>query len=107
MSQKIKDQKIKDFFKRSVSITEIEEVLSFKPDTLIGIDNVSAESLREINIRTIEDLAAKNAENPPEIRGILPKMITKWIKIAQVLEKAVKEQLKAQKKILMIGLGRF
>ncbi|MHA1257015.1 MAG: ADP-ribosylation factor-like protein, partial [Promethearchaeota archaeon] len=99
-----KDEKIKDFFKRSVIINEIEEVLSFKPDTLIGIDKVSAESLREINIRTVEDLAAKNAENPPEIRGILPKMVTKWIKIAQVLEKAVKEQLKAQKKILMIGL---
>ena len=104
MSLKNKDEKIKDFFKRSVIINEIEEVLSFKPDTLIGIDKISADSLREINIRTIEDLAGKNAENPPEIRGILPQMITKWIKIAQVLEKAVKEQLKAQRKLLMIGL---
>jgi len=104
MSSKNKDEKIKDFFKRTVIINEIEEVLSFKPDTLIGIDNVSAESLQEINIRTIEDLAGRNAENPPELRGILPQMITKWIKIAQVLEKAVREQLKAQKKILMIGL---
>lgn len=104
MSLKNKDEKIKDFFKRSVVINEIEEVLSFKPDTLIGIDKVSAESLREINIRTIEDLAGRNAENPPEIRGILPQMITKWIKIAQVLEKAVREQLKAQKKLLLIGL---
>jgi len=104
MSSKNKDEKIKDFFKRTVIINEIDEVLSFKPDTLIGIDNVSAESLQEINIRTIEDLAGRNAENPPELRGILPQMITKWIKIAQVLEKAVREQLKAQKKILMIGL---
>ena len=104
MSQKIKDEKIKDFFKRSVIINEIGEVLSFKPDTLIGIDNISAESLRDINIRTIEDLAVKNADQPPEARDILPRMISKWIKIAQVLEKAVKEQLKAQKKILMIGL---
>ena len=104
MSQKMKDEKIKDFFKRTVIINEIDEVLSFKPDTLIGIDKVSAESLREINIKTIEDLAVKKADQPPEVRGILPQMISKWIKIAQVLEKAVKEQLKAQKKILMIGL---
>lgn len=104
MSLNNKDEKIKDFFKRSVIINEIDEVLSFKPDTLIGIDKVSAESLREINIITIEDLAGRNAENPPEIRGILPQIFSKWIKIAQVLEKAVKEQLKAQKKILMIGL---
>jgi len=104
MSLNNKDEKIKDFFKRSVIISEIDEVLSFKPDTLIGIDKISADSLREINIRTIEDLAGRNAENPPEIRGILPQIFTKWIKIAQVLEKAVKEQLKAQKKILMIGL---
>ncbi len=104
MSLKNKDEKIKDFFKRSVIINEMDEVLSFKPDTLIGIDKISSDSLREINIRTIEDLAGKNAENPPEIRDILPKMITKWIRIAQVLEKAVKEQLKAQKKLLMIGL---
>ena len=104
MSLKNKDDKIKDFFKRSVIINEIDEVLSFKPDTLIGIDKISGDSLREINIRTIEDLAGKSTENPPEIRDILPQMITKWIKIAQVLEKAVKEQLKAQKKLLMIGL---
>lgn len=98
------NDKIKDFFKRSVIINEIDEVLSFKPDTLIGIDKISGDSLREINIRTIEDLAGKSTEKPPEIRDILPQMITKWIKIAQVLEKAVKEQLKAQKKLLMIGL---
>jgi GTPase SAR1 family protein len=104
MSLKNKDEKIKDFFKSKIIINEIEEVLSFKPDTLIGIDKVSAESLREINIRTIEDLAGRNAENPPEIRDVLPQMIAKWIKIAKVLEKAVKEQLKAQKKLLMIGL---
>ncbi len=78
MSLKNKDEKIKDFFKRSVIINEIEEVLSFKPDTLIGIDNVSAESLREINIRTIEDLAGKIvdvgrkvAANPPDHKAIL------------------------------------
>ena len=104
MSQKIKDQIIKDFFKSNVIINEIEEVLSFKPDTLIGIDKISGDALREKNIKTLEDLASLNAENPLEIKTIMPQMINKWIKIAQVVEKAVKEQIRAQKKLLMIGL---
>ncbi len=101
MSEKIK--KIKDFFKSNVIISEIEEVMEFKPDTLIGIDNVSGDTLRENNIKTIQDLA-NLAEKPPEISGILPQIFIKWCKIAKVLEKAVKEQIKAHKKILMIGL---
>ncbi len=101
MSEKIK--KIKDFFKSNVIISEIEEVMEFKPDTLIGIDNVSGDTLREKNIKTIQDLA-NLAEKPPEISGILPQIVIKWCKIAKVLEKAVKEQIKAHKKILMIGL---
>jgi len=104
MSQKIIDDKIKDFFKSNVVINEIEEVLAFKPDALIGIDNITGDSLREKNIKSIENLAGLNVENPPEIRGIMPQLVVKWIKIAQVLEKAVKAQLKSQKKILMIGL---
>ena len=101
MSEKIK--KIKDFFKSNVIISEIEEVMEFKPDTLIGIDKISSDTLRENNIKTIQDLA-NLADNPPEISGILPQIVTKWCKIAKVLEKAVKEQIKAHKKILMIGL---
>lgn len=104
MSQKIIDDKIKDFFKSNVVINEIEEVLAFKPDALIGIDNITGDSLREKNIKSIENLAGLNVENPPEVRGIMPQLVVKWIKIAQVLEKAVKAQLKSQKKILMIGL---
>lgn len=96
--------KIKEFFKSNVIITELEEVLRFKPDTLIGIDQISAEKLKENNINTIQDLANIPEDNPPEIKGILPKIIIKWIKIAKVLEKAVGEQLKAHKKLLMIGL---
>jgi len=96
--------KIKEFFKRNVIITELEEVLRFKPDTLIGIDQISAEKLMENDINSIQDLANIPEENPPEIKGLLPSILTKWIKIAKVLEKAVGEQLKAHKKLLMIGL---
>ncbi|TFG04687.1 MAG: hypothetical protein EU539_10350 [Promethearchaeota archaeon] len=104
MSQNNKEQKIKDFFKSSAIINEFEEVLSFRPDTLIGIDNVSAEALKEHDIDTIQDLADLDLVNPPEIRSIPEPILTKWIKIANVLEKLVKEKIKAQKKILMIGL---
>jgi GTPase SAR1 family protein len=104
MSEINKDQKIKDFFKSNVIINELEEVLGFRPDTLIGIDNVSAEALKEHRINSIQDLANLNVESPPEIRSIPKPIVTKWIKIAQVLEKAVTAQLKAQKKILLIGL---
>jgi len=104
MSEIDKDQKIKDFFKSNVIINELEEVLGFRPDTLIGIDNVSAQALKEHRINNIQNLADLKVESPPEIRSIPEAIVLKWIKIAQVLEKAVTAQLKSQKKLLMIGL---
>jgi len=104
MSREDELSKIKEFFKSNVIITELEEVLRFKPDTLIGIDQISAEKLKNNNIDTIQDLANIPEDDPPEIQGILPKILNKWIKIAKVLEKAVGEQLKAHKKLLLIGL---
>ena len=104
MSEIDKEQKIKDFFKSNVIINELEEVLGFRPDTLIGIDNVSADALKEHRIKSIQDLANLKVESPPEIRSIPEQIVIKWIKIAKVLEKAVTAQLKAQKKLLMIGL---
>ncbi|MFX1324976.1 MAG: ADP-ribosylation factor-like protein, partial [Promethearchaeota archaeon] len=50
------------------------------------------------------DLASLSVSDLPEIKDILPSMLQKWIKISQVIQKAVKEQLKKHKKILMIGL---
>lgn len=97
-------QKIRDFFKSNVIINEVGEVLDFKPDTLFGIDKISAEKLRKSNIKTILHLASLDADHPPQIRDVLPQILVKWIKVAKVLEKAVKEQLKAQKKLLLIGL---
>ncbi|MHA1436030.1 MAG: ADP-ribosylation factor-like protein [Promethearchaeota archaeon] len=104
MSKEDNLERIKDFFKTNVIINELEDILNFKPDTLIGIDKISADNLRNAAINSIQDLANLNPESPPQIKNILPQMMIKWIKIAQVLEKAVKEQLKEQKKILMIGL---
>lgn len=103
MSKANNIQKIKDFFKSNVIINEVREVLDFKPDTLFGIDKISAEKLKESNIKTILDLASINVDDPPKV-DVLPQILIKWIKVAKVLEKAVKEQLKAQKKLLLIGL---
>lgn len=97
-------KKITDFFKSSVFVAEIEDVLKFKPDSLIGIDAISAESLAEERIYTVEDLANISVDSLPEVKGILPQILSKWVKIAKIVEKGVKEQIKAHKKLLMIGL---
>ncbi len=95
---------IKDFFKRSVIISELDEALKFKPDTLIGIDKISSEKLIDNNVNNIEELAHLSLESLPSIKEIPNKILTKWVKIAQVLEKAIKEKTRTHKKILMIGL---
>jgi len=95
---------IKDFFKRSVIISELDEALKFKPDTLIGIDKISSEKLIDNNVNNIEELAHLSLESLPNIKEIPNKVLTKWVKIAQVLEKAIKEKTRSHKKLLMIGL---
>ncbi len=95
---------LKDFFKRNVLINEIEDILRLNLDTLIGVDKVSSEQLAANGINSVEDLANMSVANLPEIRDILPSMLQKWVKIAQVIQKNVKEQLKRHKKILLTGL---
>ncbi len=95
---------IKDFFKSNVIFSELDEILRLKPETMIGIDKVSSDKLVENNIKTVEDLANLSVDNLPEIEDLLPKIFRKWVKIAQVIQKAVKEQLRRHKKLLMIGL---
>ncbi|MFX0043030.1 MAG: ADP-ribosylation factor-like protein [Candidatus Hodarchaeota archaeon] len=95
---------IKDFFKSNVIFSELDEVLRLKPETMIGIDKVSSDKLVDHNIKTIEDLANLSVDNLPEIEDLMPNIFTKWVKIAQVIQKAVKEQLRRHKKLLMIGL---
>ena len=105
MSEKeTKSVVIKDFFKSSVIINELDEALKFKPDTLIGIDKISSEKLIENNINNIEELAHLSLESLPNIKEIPNNVLTKWVKVAQVLEKAIKEKTRTHKKILMIGL---
>ncbi len=96
--------KIKELFKRNIIISDLEEILRFKPDTLIGIDQVSSEELKKHGVNSIKDLAHLNEDNPPEIKDSIPTVIIKWIKIAKLIEKKVTEQLKTQKKLLLIGL---
>jgi GTPase SAR1 family protein len=102
--EETKNVVIKDFFKSSVILNELDEALKFKPDTLIGIDQISSEKLFENNVKNIEELAHLSLENPPDIKGIPDTVLLKWVRIAQVLEKAIKEKIKSHKKLLMIGL---
>jgi GTPase SAR1 family protein len=95
---------IKDFFKSTVINNEIEEVLRFKPETMIGIDQVSSNTLIENNIKDIEDLAKLSVDALPTIKVIPKEVLTKWVKIAKVIEKAIREKMKSHKKLLMIGL---
>ncbi|MFW9950371.1 MAG: ADP-ribosylation factor-like protein [Candidatus Thorarchaeota archaeon] len=95
---------IKDFFKSSVVINELEEVLKFKPETLIGIDQVSSNILIDNNIKNIEDLANISLEDLPEIKEVPKEILNKWIKIAKVITNNIREKLKSHKKLLMIGL---
>ncbi len=102
--EEIRKVVIKDFFKSSVLINELDEALKFKPNSLIGIDQISSEKLIEHNINNIEALAKVPLDNLPKIEEIPINILTKWVKIAQVLEKAIREKLRAHKKLLMIGL---
>ncbi|MFX1345008.1 MAG: ADP-ribosylation factor-like protein [Promethearchaeota archaeon] len=95
---------LKDFFKRNVLISELEDIMRFKPETLIGVDKVSSDQLLANGIKSLGDLAKISVANLPEIKDVLPSMLQKWIKIAQVIQKNVQEQLKKHKKLLMIGL---
>jgi len=104
MSEKEEFEKIKEFFKRNVSINVLADVFDFGPEALFGIDSVSAKSLKQEGIRTIQDLANINEANPPIIEGVMPRMIIKWAKIANIVEKIVRKEIKQRKKIVLIGL---
>ncbi|UCC19745.1 MAG: 50S ribosome-binding GTPase [Promethearchaeota archaeon] len=99
-----KNVAIKDFFKSNILINELEDVLRFSPDTLIGIDKISSDHLFNAGIKSIDDLANLSQSNLPEIKEILPNMLKKWVKIAKVIQKNIQEQLRRHKKLLMIGL---
>ena len=104
MSKEKQIETLKDFFKSGVKISELSEVSLLKPDDLFGIDSVSANKLRDNGIKTIQDLASLPEDNLPQIRDVLPQILSKWVKVAKIIEKTVKEQMKEQKKLLLIGL---
>jgi len=106
MTDKEGMNRIKDFFKSSTIISEeLKEVLEYAPDTLIAIDKIIAERLRNVNINSIGDLANLSPDTPPEnIKEVPLAILVKWIKICKVLERVILDQVKKQKKILLIGL---
>ena len=74
-----KNVKVKDFFKRSVMINEIEEALNLKPDALIGIDQISSDKLVENGINNIGELAKVPEDALPDIKEIPQKILSKWV----------------------------
>jgi len=104
MSKEKQIETLKDFFKSGVKISELSEISLLKPDDLFGIDSVSANKLRDNGIKSLQDLANLSEDNLPQIRDVLPQILLKWVKIAKIIEKTVKEQMKEQKKLLLIGL---
>ena len=77
---------IKDFFKRNVLINEIDEVLRFKPDTLIGIDKISSDHLVSEGIINIQELAKLSVASLPVIKEILPQMLQMIFKTQLMLQ---------------------
>ena len=53
MSDEKNIKKVKEFFKSNVIIKELAEVLTFTPDTLIGIDRISGDKLEKHDINSI------------------------------------------------------
>jgi hypothetical protein len=51
-------------------INEIDDILNFTPDTLIGIDQVSSNKLAEHNIKNIEQMADIQLDSIPNIKEI-------------------------------------
>ena len=96
--------KIRGFFKTGTYIENIDEVLYFEPKKMIGVDNINNQKLIEEGIKTIEDLSNLSTEDPPQITGILPKLLIKWIQTSQVIKKGVKEEFQEERKLLMLGL---
>ena len=72
-----KNVKVKDFFKSNIIINELEDILNFEPDTLIGIDKVSSDTLRDYNIKNIGDLAKISLENLPDVKEVPSSIIIK------------------------------
>ncbi len=99
-----KISEIKDFFKSTVKLNNLLGLLELSPFNLVGFDNISTQLLINNNINTIDDLSELSIENPPLIKEFSQNTIIKWIKIAQVLKKIILEEIKTEKKILIIGL---
>jgi len=76
-------EKIKGFFKSSILIDDIMEILKYKVDSLIGIDTISANILKKSGVNTIKDLAELPDDKILENKEIPADILEKWISIAK------------------------
>ncbi len=97
-------ERIKGFFKSSVYIENIGEILDFKIDSLIGIDRINADILKKFNVTSIKELAEFPTDKISEIQEIPEVVLDKWIKVAKIIYDFISSSRFAQKKILLIGL---
>jgi len=97
-------EKIKGFFKSSILIDDIMEILKYKVDSLIGIDTISANILKKSGVNTIKDLAELPDDKILEKKEIPADILEKWISIAKLIQEFISSSRFAQKKVLLIGL---
>ncbi|MCK4239404.1 MAG: 50S ribosome-binding GTPase, partial [Candidatus Lokiarchaeota archaeon] len=97
-------EKIKGFFKSSILIDDIMEIIKYKVDSLIGIDTISANILKKSGVNTIKDLAELPDDKILENKEITADILEKWISIAKVIQEFISSSRFSQKKVLLIGL---
>ncbi len=97
-------EKIKGFFKSSILIDDIMQILKYKVDSLIGIDTISANILKKSGVNTIKDLAELPDDKILENKEIPADILEKWIGIAKLIQEFISSSRFAQKKVLLIGL---
>ncbi len=97
-------EKIKGFFKSSILIDDIMEIIKYKVDSLIGIDTISANILKKSGVNTIKDLAELPDDKILENKEITADILEKWISIAKIIQEFISSSRFSQKKVLLIGL---
>ncbi|HMF32201.1 MAG TPA: ADP-ribosylation factor-like protein [Candidatus Lokiarchaeia archaeon] len=95
-------EKIREFFRSDVELTELSEIPNMPLTSLRGVDLVYAQNLQEEHgIEKILDLA--QIDPLPEVPGLEQAVLEKWVKICSLVVN-YSQQPSAEKKIILAGL---